>query len=178
MVVRIHVMGASGAGTSTLGKALADRLGVAFFDTDDYYWEEKFSVKRAIENRLEMMERDFMTREDWVLSGALSNWGTPLEPFFDVVVFLEVPRDVRLERLVRRERVRYGEAILPGGSRHQEHMEFVAWASRYEDGDVDVRSKKLHETWFQNLECPVLRVTGDMTVEEEVELVLTELQSK
>ncbi|EUJ25942.1 hypothetical protein PCORN_15856 [Listeria cornellensis FSL F6-0969] len=122
-----------------------------------------------------MMERDFVAREDWVLSGALSNWGTPLEPLFDVVVFLEVPRDARLERLLIRERARYGEAILPGGSRYQEHLEFVAWASRYEDGDVDVRSKKLHETWFQSLKCPVLRVTGDMTVEEEVKLILAEL---
>lgn len=177
-MTRIHVMGASGAGTSTLGKVLADRLGLPFFDTDDYYWEEKFSVKRAVETRLEMMERDFVGREDWVLSGALSNWGTSLEPFFDVVVFLEIPREMRLERLLNRERERYGEEILPGGSRYQEHLEFVAWASRYDDGDVDVRSKKLHEAWFQRLKCPVLRVTGDMMLEEEVGLVLAELHSK
>ncbi|KMT63287.1 AAA family ATPase [Paenilisteria newyorkensis] len=177
-MARIHVMGASGAGTSTLGKALATRLGVAFFDTDDYYWEEKYSVKREIEQRLVMMERDFKGHEDWVLSGALSNWGTPLERLFDVVVFLEVPREVRLDRLVNREHQRYGEAILPGGSRYEEHLAFVAWASRYEDGDVDVRSKKLHEVWFQKLNCPVLRVTGDMTVDEEVARVLAELDGR
>ncbi|WP_430536658.1 AAA family ATPase [Listeria rocourtiae] len=177
-MVRIHVMGASGVGTSTLGRALANRLGVPFFDTDDYYWEEKYNVKREIEARLEMMEQDFAEHHDWILSGALSNWGTSLERLFDVVVFLEVPRDVRLGRLVNREQMRYGDAILPGGSRYEAHLEFVAWASRYEDGGLDVRSKKLHEAWFQKLNCPVLRVTGDRTVDEEVTQVLTVLNLK
>ncbi|EUJ47221.1 AAA family ATPase [Paenilisteria rocourtiae] len=177
-MVRIHVMGASGAGTSTLGRALANRLGVPFFDTDNYYWEEKYNIKRVIEKRLEMMEQDFAGHQDWILSGALSNWGMSLERLFDVVVFLEVPRDVRLERLVNRERARYGDAILPGGSRHEAHLEFVAWASRYEGGGLDVRSKKLHEAWIQKLNCPVLRVTGDMTVDEEVTQILTVLKSK
>ena len=35
---RIHIMGASGAGVTTLGRALADTLGLPHHDTDDYYW--------------------------------------------------------------------------------------------------------------------------------------------
>lgn len=38
MVKRIHILGASGVGTSTLGKALADKLNYCHLDTDDYYW--------------------------------------------------------------------------------------------------------------------------------------------
>jgi adenylate kinase family enzyme len=37
---RIHIFGASGSGTTTLGKALANRLTIAFFDSDDYYWQK------------------------------------------------------------------------------------------------------------------------------------------
>ena len=36
--MRVHVVGASGSGTTTLGRALAVRLGCPFFDTDDYIW--------------------------------------------------------------------------------------------------------------------------------------------
>jgi len=35
---RIHLMGASGSGTTTLGRALAQRLGCPHFDTDHYFW--------------------------------------------------------------------------------------------------------------------------------------------
>jgi adenylate kinase family enzyme len=34
---RIHLIGASGSGTTTLGRALAQRLGYPHFDTDHYF---------------------------------------------------------------------------------------------------------------------------------------------
>ena len=37
-MVHIHVMGASGSGTTSLGRALADRLDIAHLDTDDFFW--------------------------------------------------------------------------------------------------------------------------------------------
>jgi hypothetical protein len=36
--MRIHVVGASGSGTTTLGRALAKRLGCRHLDTDDVFW--------------------------------------------------------------------------------------------------------------------------------------------
>jgi hypothetical protein len=38
MPVAIHITGASGSGTSTLGRALVERLGAVHLDTDDFYW--------------------------------------------------------------------------------------------------------------------------------------------
>ena len=35
---RIHIVGASGAGVTTLGRALANALAIAHHDTDDYFW--------------------------------------------------------------------------------------------------------------------------------------------
>ena len=37
LTVRIHITGASGSGTSTLGAALANHLCVAHFDADNFY---------------------------------------------------------------------------------------------------------------------------------------------
>jgi adenylate kinase family enzyme len=36
---RIHIMGASGAGVTSLGRALADTLAIPHHDTDDYFWQ-------------------------------------------------------------------------------------------------------------------------------------------
>src|SRR5438128_874343 len=38
MVQRLHILGASGSGTTTLGRALAEGLQCPHFDTDDYFW--------------------------------------------------------------------------------------------------------------------------------------------
>ena len=43
---KIHILGASGVGTSTLGVALSKHLPHTHLDTDDYYWTDKFTKKR------------------------------------------------------------------------------------------------------------------------------------
>ncbi len=35
----IHIVGASDAGTSTLGQALDQNYGYKWVDTDDYFWQ-------------------------------------------------------------------------------------------------------------------------------------------
>jgi adenylate kinase family enzyme len=37
MLHRVHILGASGSGTTTLGMALSARFGYAQLDTDDFY---------------------------------------------------------------------------------------------------------------------------------------------
>jgi adenylate kinase family enzyme len=39
---RIHIMGASGAGVTSLGRALADALAIPHHDTDDYSGSRQF----------------------------------------------------------------------------------------------------------------------------------------
>ena len=34
----IHIFGASGCGTTTLGDAVAEKLPLTHFDVDDFYW--------------------------------------------------------------------------------------------------------------------------------------------
>ena len=98
MSIRLHILGASGSGTSTLGRAIAHELGIVHFDTDDFYWapsEVPFTAKRDIGDRLSMLHAAFEEQSDWVLSGSLCSWGDPLIPLFTQVVFLYVPWDVR-----------------------------------------------------------------------------------
>ncbi|MGB4848096.1 MAG: gluconokinase [Saprospiraceae bacterium] len=43
----LFVMGVSGCGKSTIGKMLADKLGIPFFDGDDYHPAENIAKMRA-----------------------------------------------------------------------------------------------------------------------------------
>ena len=177
--MRVHVVGASGSGTTTLGRAVAARYGAPHFDTDDYFWLPSAPPFQHIRERGERQARlDAALRgpPDWVLSGSLCGWGDVFIPLFDLVVFLWVPPDARLARLRARERARYGDAIAPGGPQHGRSEAFLAWASGYDEGlDVPERCRRLHETWLAALPCPVLRIEGTASVDANLELVSTSL---
>jgi len=165
---RIHILGASGSGTTTLGKALAQRLTLRHFDTDDYFWRPTappFQHKLRRAERQALLEADLGRHHGrhhgWVLSGSLCGWGDMFIPLFDLVVFLWVPREIRLSRLRERERERYGdEAIALGGPLYDETNRFLAWAAAYDDGGLEIRSRQLHEEWLRRIPCPVLRLMG------------------
>ena len=169
---RIHIFGASGSGTTTLAAALGAKHGHRHLDTDDGHWlptDPPYRDKRPPEARLALLRSAFAESPSWVLSGSLCGWGDPLIPEFDLVVFLLVPTRVRLTRLRARELERYGaSAIAPDGSLHDTHVEFIAWAARYDTGGPEMRSRALHETWLAALRGPILRLEGERSVAEHL----------
>ncbi|MBR1231503.1 hypothetical protein [Bradyrhizobium sp. AUGA SZCCT0182] len=168
---RIHIMGASGSGVTSLGRALADSLAMPHHDTDDYFWRPTippYRVMREASERLELMREIFLPCADWVLSGSLNGWGDGLISDFDLVVFLVTPREVRLQRLRAREATHFGtNAVAPGGWRHKATEEFIEWASGYEEGNVS-RNLARHQAWLAALPCPVLRLDGSRPLPELV----------
>lgn len=161
MECRIHILGASGTGTSTLGRALATALGLQAFDTDDFFWlptDPPFTTKRPVPDRVRLMEEVFLARPSWVLSGSFGTWGAPVVPRLTHVIFLTAPWGPRLDRLRARERQRYGPRIAPGGDRETAYNGFLDWAMRYDDPEFDGRSRQGHEDWLSRLPCPVTRL--------------------
>lgn len=175
---RIHIMGASGSGTSTLGRALAERLPHVHLDSDDYFWAHKFTKQTDKTERLAAIKQDLLHAGPWILSGAVCGWGDELRSYFDLVIFLWIPPELRLERLKSREYERYGQDILPGGSKFADVQVFLEWAALYDTAGIEVRSRTLHEQWMAELDCPVLRLTGDMPVDERVDAVLRYMSSQ
>jgi adenylate kinase family enzyme len=166
---------ASGVGTSTLGKALAEKLNYYHFDTDEYYWlppQYSFTQSRERAERQNLLMRDLMKHDNWILSGSLCGWGDIFIPSFDVVIYLWIPKNIRIKRLIQREKRIYGEDIEPGGKKYNQFLEFIEWASQYEDGGIDIRSKALHQEWLSSLTCPVVRLEGDLSVQERVNSII------
>jgi adenylate kinase family enzyme len=174
--VRIHVVGASGSGTTTLGAALAHEIGAAYLDTDAFFWaptDPQFTTKRPAEARLALLEAELDRRPAWVLSGSLMSWGDGLIPRFQLVVFLHVPAEVRIERVLRRERQRYGNDVDPGGRMHESHKAFIAWARGYDKPDFESRSLVRHRAWLERMACPVVEIAGAPTAGESLERVMS-----
>ena len=172
MLDNMHILGASGTGTTTLGSAIAARYGHEHVDTDYYYWEPTdppFQVKREIPQRQQLLGSALDAHPRWVLSGSLCGWGDIFVPQFQLVIYLYVPAEVRLARLQERELQRYGkDALIPGGNMHETSEAFLEWAAGYEGESMEGRSKKLHERWLAELPCRYIRMEGTATVDEHL----------
>lgn len=177
----IHIYGASGSGTSTLGRRLAEELGCRFMDTDDYFWEPtdpKFTVKREASERLKLMWADIEAADSAVISGALTGWGDALIPYFTLVVRVITPTQLRIERLRAREYARFGERIRPGGDMYEQHLAFLEWAAQYDTGDESMRSKANHDLWQRKLTCRQIVIDGAAELEEKLGRIIEELNAE
>ena len=176
----IHIYGASGSGTSTLGRKISEELGYKFMDTDDYFWvptNPQYTTKRSREERLALMKKDIAENENVVISGSLVDWGDELIPMFTLVVRLVTDTETRIERLKNREKQRFGNRIMPGGDMYTHHMEFIQWAQEYDTGSVDMRSKAKHDEWEKLLLCKQIVLDGGADLEENFKAVQAEIHS-
>ncbi len=160
----IHIFGASGSGTTTIAKSVCDILEYEHFDSDNYFWlptNDPFTVERPKNECMTLMRGDLSRTPKWILSGSLTGWGDILISYFDLVVFVYVPQDIRLERLKKREYERYGNKILPGGAKYEDSEKFLGWASAYDVGTRNGRSLPKHEACLNKIKCPVLKIIND-----------------
>lgn len=168
---RLHVTGASGAGTTTLARAVADAWAVPHADADDYFWlptNPPYTQQRSPLERVALMEQVFLGREGWVLSGSMLGWGDEVVRQCDAVVFLTLDPVERLRRIEAREQVRAESGSLDDSAR----AAFLAWARGYDDPLFDGRSRARHERWLETLTCPVLRLDSAVSREDLRDAVL------
>ena len=92
---------ASGCGKTTFGRALAERLGVAFVELDALNHQAGWRELDAAELRRRV--EPLVAREAWVIDGSYrGKLGDLVLASADTVVWLDLPRRVWLPRLVRR----------------------------------------------------------------------------
>ena len=159
---RIHVLGASGSGTTSLAAVIAGKHGHLHLDTDDFYWaptDPPYRKPRPPDERLELLRQALSRSPSWVLSGSLCGWGDSLIPQFDLVVLLVVPTAIRLKRLRSREIALSGK---------EAPAAFLEWAGAYDTGGLDMRSRARHEAWLSGVQCRVTRLEGDRPVAEQL----------
>lgn len=102
---RIQIVGGSGAGKTTLGRALAERHGLPFVDLDDLFWEPGWIDVGHAELSRRLAPR--VAGDGWVVAG---NYGPTTEPMLwprltDLVV-LDLSYATLMRRTVWRTLVR------------------------------------------------------------------------
>lgn len=162
--MRVLITGASCSGTSTLAKAISDQNGWDFFDADDYFWistHPPYQQRRSYSQRLAMLLADLNTSDNAVVAGSIMDWGCALEDSFDLVVFLYLDTEIRVERAKKREIDRQGYV----------NDAFIKWLSEYDIGPSEGRSLARHNEWLSKRDCQLVRLEGDLSVEERLDIV-------
>lgn len=161
---RLHVTGASGSGTTTLARAVADAWAVPHGDADDYFWlptDPPYVHKRPAVERVALMDQVFLPREAWVVSGSMLGWGDSVVAHCDAVVFLTLDPAERVRRIEAREDVRQA-----GGPVDEEALRaYLTWARGYDDPSFEGRSRAGDEEWLATLACPILRLDSSLSRE-------------
>lgn len=128
-------------------------------------------VRRDALTRSAMLREAISRSDRCIVGGSLISWGEQWLSMFDLVVFLYVPKEIRMERLVKRELERYGDIIYTDPERSRLFREFHDWASKYDDRGFTGRNVGIHENWLKRVSCQVVELRGDTTVQERVQAV-------
>ncbi len=178
--MKILIFGASGSGTTTLGKEIEKKTNFKHLDVDDYYWKKTdppFQEKIPLNKRNENLKSDFENFENVIVSGSMVSWGKEWEASFDLAIFIHLNNNDRIKRLENRETERYGDKLLTDKKFQRDSKAFLEWASQYENPNFDGRSLKVHNDWIELLKCNVLRINGSLELKNKMEKVLTEIKT-
>ena len=170
-MVHIHMTGASGSGTTSLGRALAEAMDVLHLDVDDFFWlrtEPPYATPRNRDERIDLLLKSARPELSWILSGSALTWGAKVEPLLDLIVFLRIDPQLRMDRLRQREMARYGARVQAGGDMVAKHKEFMDWAARYDTAGPEQRSLIAHEHWLATQTCPILRLDSSLPIADLV----------
>lgn len=186
MAQGIAIVGLNGSGKSTLNHLLARELGYFEMDVEDYYFPEQKAHRQYALDHAEArpaaqpytgerdqaqveaaLLQDMEAHPQFVLSCVKLNWCEALRSRIDVVFWLQVPLETRLDRIRQREVRRFGPRALPGGDMFEKQEAFRALVSK--------RDPAMVEASIATLPCPVIPLDGTRPLEENLAAMLTHL---
>lgn len=169
----VILCGLNGAGKSTLGKALAKRLGFHFIDAEDLYFPKTgpnhaYAASRTKGEVEALLLREIETHKNFVFASVRGNFGVKIEGLFNYAVLVDVPKEIRMQRIRQRSFEKFGGRMLPGGDLYEQEQAFFDMAAAREDDHV--------EAWVAALGCPLIRVDGTKPIGENVDLLVKRIK--
>lgn len=125
MGIGIIICGLNGTGKSTLGKALAESLNFHFIDNEDLYFPKTdpnyiYASPRTREEVEKLLFHEIKAHENFVFTSVKGDYGEAIYPFFQYAVLIDVPKDIRIQRVRNRSFQKFGNRMLTGGDLYEQ----------------------------------------------------------
>ena len=166
----IFICGLNGSGKSTLGSSLADAMNYKYIDIEECYFPDKnindayynaCSSKEAESNLLDKLDNC----GDFVLSSVMGDkFCDEIVSLFTWVILLNVPKEIRLQRVKERSYKQFGERILPGGDLYESEKHFFE--------TVNYKAEDIVEDWVNTIDINIIRLDGTKPIKESVDCIL------
>lgn len=117
-----------------------------------------------------LLLHEIKTHKNFKLASVKGDYGEELYSFFQYAILLDVPRDIRLQRVRERSFQKFGSRMLLGGDLFEQEEKFFRF--------VESRDENTVEEWVKSLKCPVMRIDGTKSIDENTNLIITLMQGK
>ena len=102
-----------------------------------------------------------------MLTATRGDLGDKINLFYDYVIYLSAPLDLRLSRIKKREYDRFGERVLKGGDMYEQQKVFHNF--------VAARTTEKIEKWLNTLSCRVIKLDGSKPIDDNAEFIKKQL---
>ena len=175
MAKGIIVCGLNGSGKSTLGKALADKLKYRFIDNENLFFNREketdpFENPLPKSEAIKRLEKEIDEHGDFIFASVKGDYGEKAVSLYEYVVYIKVPKNIRMERIRNRSFRKFGNRMLLGGDLYEKEESFFKMSEEREESYV--------ENWLNTLNCPIITLDGEKTAKENLELILKEMNTE
>ena len=171
----IIICGLNGTGKSTLGKALAEKMHFHFIDIENLYFPKTdpnyiYASPRTRKEVKKLLSDEMKTNKNFILASVKGDYGEDIYSLIQYAILLDVPKNIRLQRVKKRSFQKFGNRMLSGGDLYEQEENFFHF--------VESRDENTVEEWVKSLKCPVIRIDGTQPIDENTELIIEYIQNK
>lgn len=98
--MKVHVIGPSGAGKTTLAAGLGERLDLPVYALDPIAFTDSHWTIRPLPDKMQAV-REILQHPGWVVEGGHVGWTEPLLDAADAIVWLDIPLLTTVRRRTR-----------------------------------------------------------------------------
>ena len=162
----ICVCGLNGSGKTTLAGILAKELNFKHMDVEQYYFtsaDNPYSLARTQKEVEKLLLKDIRQNPCFVFSAVNGNVTEEINEYYSLVVYLDVPVDIRMKRIRQRSIDKFGNRVILGGDMYEQEENFFAFAEQ--------RTPDKIENWLKTVSCKIIRLDGTKPIQENVEVI-------
>ncbi len=162
----ICICGLNGSGKTALSSALAKELNFKHMDIENYYFsptDTTYSSQKSREEVENLLLDDMQHNSCFVFSAVNGNISKEVNKFYDVVIYLDVPLDIRMARIRQRALDKFGNRILPSGDMYEQEEKFFESAAK--------KSPEKIKSWLKTINCKIFHLDGTKPIDENILII-------